>query len=45
VKQVVTGPVLGEEVLLLGGLNAGDSVATQGSFKLRDQALVAVAGK
>ena len=45
VKPVVTGPVLGEEVLLLGGLDAGDSVATQGSFKLRDQALVAVAGK
>jgi membrane fusion protein (multidrug efflux system) len=45
VKPVVTGPVLGEEVLILSGLNAGDSVAAQGSFKLRDEALVALAGK
>ncbi|HEX6179218.1 MAG TPA: efflux RND transporter periplasmic adaptor subunit [Thermoanaerobaculia bacterium] len=42
---VVSGPVLGEEVLILSGLNDGDSVATLGSFKLRDQALVALSGK
>jgi membrane fusion protein (multidrug efflux system) len=41
----VSGPVLGEEVLILSGLNPGDSVAAQGSFKLRDEALVALAGK
>jgi membrane fusion protein (multidrug efflux system) len=45
VKPVVSGPMLGEEVLVLSGLSAGDSVAAQGSFKLRDEALVAVAGK
>ena len=45
VKPVVSGPVLGEEVLVLSGLNPGDSVAAQGSFKLRDEALVAPAGK
>jgi membrane fusion protein (multidrug efflux system) len=43
-KTVVSGPVLGEEVLILSGLLPGDSVAAQGSFKLRDEALVAVAG-
>ncbi len=45
VKPVVSGPVLGEEVLVLSGLQPGDSVAAQGSFKLRDEALVVVAGK
>lgn len=45
VKPVVTGPVLGEEVLVLSGIFPGDSVAAQGSFKLRDEALVVVAGK
>lgn len=41
---VVSGPVVGEEVLILSGLLPGDSVASQGSFKLRDDALVAVSG-
>jgi membrane fusion protein (multidrug efflux system) len=35
--------VLGEEVLILGGLEAGEQVATSGSFKLREAVLVAVA--
>lgn len=45
VQPVVSGPILGEEVMILGGLNPRDSVAATGSFKLRDQALVALAGK
>jgi membrane fusion protein (multidrug efflux system) len=42
---VASGAVLGEDVLILKGLTEGESVAATGSFKLRDQALVAVAGK
>jgi membrane fusion protein (multidrug efflux system) len=34
--------MLGDEVLILQGLAAGEQVATSGSFKLRDAALVAV---
>jgi membrane fusion protein, multidrug efflux system len=45
VKPVVSGPVLGEEVLILSGLDPGDAVAATGSFKLRDEALVVLAGK
>lgn len=44
-KPVVSGPVVGDEVLVLSGLQPGDQVAAQGSFKLRDEALVVVAGK
>jgi membrane fusion protein (multidrug efflux system) len=43
VRPVQSGPVLGEEVLILDGLAAGELVATSGSFKLREAALVAVA--
>jgi membrane fusion protein (multidrug efflux system) len=35
-------PVLGDEVLILGGLSAGEQVASSGSFKLRESVLVAV---
>jgi membrane fusion protein (multidrug efflux system) len=42
-RPVEGGPVLGEEVLILGGLAAGEQVATSGSFKLREAALVALA--
>ena len=45
ITPVVSGPVAGEEVLILSGLKPGDSVAATGSFKLRDEALVAIAGK
>jgi len=38
---VESGPVLGEEVLILDGLKAGERVATSGSFKLREAVLVA----
>jgi membrane fusion protein (multidrug efflux system) len=41
-KPVESGPVLGDEVLILGGLSAGEQVASSGSFKLRESVLVAV---
>ncbi len=43
VRAVQSGPVLGEDVLIHGGLEAGEQVATSGSFKLREAVLVAVA--
>jgi membrane fusion protein (multidrug efflux system) len=41
-RLVQSGPVLGDEVVILRGLSAGEQVATSGSFKLRDGVLVAV---
>jgi membrane fusion protein, multidrug efflux system len=35
---------VGDEVLILTGISAGERVATSGSFKLREAVLVAVAG-
>ena len=43
VRRVESGAVVGDEVLILGGLNAGEQVAASGSFKLREQVLVAIA--
>ncbi len=43
-RQVQAGPVLRDEVVLLGGLQPGERVAASGSFKLREGALVHVAG-
>lgn len=42
-RPVAGGPLLGDDVVILGGLRAGERVAASGSFKLRDAALVAVA--
>ena len=42
-RQVESGPMLGDEVLIHAGLSAGEQVAASGSFKLRDAVLVAVA--
>ena len=42
-RRVQAGPALGDEVLIESGLKAGERIATTGSFKLRDAALVAVA--
>lgn len=42
VRPVQSGPVLGESVLIIDGLKPGEQVATSGSFKLREAALVAV---
>jgi membrane fusion protein (multidrug efflux system) len=35
--------VLGDEVLIVSGLKAGETVAASGSFKLRESALVGIA--
>ena len=43
-RQVQAGPVLGDDVVILAGLKAGEQVAASGSFKLREGALVTVAG-
>jgi membrane fusion protein (multidrug efflux system) len=42
-RPVKAGDVIGENVLLRDGLEAGERVATSGSFKLREGALVSVA--
>jgi membrane fusion protein, multidrug efflux system len=42
-RPVQTGPIVGENALILDGIKAGDQVATSGSFKLRESVLVAVA--
>lgn len=44
-RLVQVGPVLGDEVLLLAGVTAGEQVAAHGSFKLRDNVLVVVQQK
>jgi membrane fusion protein (multidrug efflux system) len=43
VRPVTSGAVLGDRVLIVDGLGAGEQVAASGSFKLRESALVAVA--
>jgi membrane fusion protein, multidrug efflux system len=40
-RPVEVGTVVGDEVLIVGGLKVGETVATSGSFKLRDGLLVA----
>jgi membrane fusion protein (multidrug efflux system) len=42
-RTVQSGPVLGEDVLIYDGIEAGEQVATSGSFKLREAVLVAIA--
>ena len=42
-RPVRSGSVVGDEVLVEEGLEAGEQVATSGSFKLRESLLVAVA--
>lgn len=44
VRPVDSGAILGDEVVILAGLSAGERVAASGSFKLRDGVLVAIAG-
>ena len=39
-KPVVAGSMVGDEVLIVDGLKAGETVAAAGSFKLRDGLLV-----
>jgi membrane fusion protein (multidrug efflux system) len=42
-RSVQSGPVLGDEVVILAGVSAGEHLATAGSFKLRESVLVAIA--
>lgn len=42
-RQVESGTMFGDEMIILSGLAAGEHVAALGSFKLRDGILVAIA--
>jgi membrane fusion protein (multidrug efflux system) len=42
VRQVRSGSVIGDEVLIHAGLKTGEQVAASGSFKLREAVLVAI---
>ncbi len=42
-RAVRSGAIVGDEVLVLEGIAAGEQVAASGSFKLREGALVAIA--
>lgn len=44
-RQVESGAMFGDEIVIQSGLTAGEQVAALGSFKLRDGILVAVAEK
>jgi membrane fusion protein (multidrug efflux system) len=44
VRHVQSGPAIGDDVVIVAGLEAGEQVADQGSFKLYESALVAVSG-
>jgi len=41
-RQVRSGAMLGDEIVILDGLTAGEQVAASGSFKLRESVQVAV---
>src|SRR5213596_4179531 len=41
-RQVETGAMLGDEIVILAGLSDGERVASSGSFKLRDAVRVAI---
>jgi membrane fusion protein (multidrug efflux system) len=41
-RNVQTGPMLGDEILILAGLKPGDQIAAAGSFKLREGVLVGI---
>jgi membrane fusion protein (multidrug efflux system) len=42
VRPVHSGPMLGDEIVILDGLATGEQVAASGSFKLRESVPVAV---
>jgi len=41
-RRVESGPILGDEVLIVDGLQPGERVAASGSFKLHESVLVAI---
>ncbi|MBC7773501.1 MAG: efflux RND transporter periplasmic adaptor subunit [Pyrinomonadaceae bacterium] len=44
IRPVQSGTMLGNEVVIHTGISAGEQVASSGSFKLREGALVSIAG-
>jgi membrane fusion protein (multidrug efflux system) len=44
-RPVQSGPIVGDEVVILDGLAVGEQVAASGSFKLRESALVSISNK
>ena len=44
VQPVESGAMFGDEIVIHAGLTAGEQVAASGSFKLREAALVSIAG-
>jgi membrane fusion protein (multidrug efflux system) len=42
-RQVQSGAMLGDDVVIESGLSPGEQVAASGSFKLREGVLVAIA--
>lgn len=42
-RQVESGPMLDDDVVVYSGLTSGEQIAAQGSFKLRDGLLVTIA--
>ena len=44
VQQVESGAMFGDEIVIHAGLTAGEQVAASGSFKVREAALVSIAG-
>lgn len=44
IQQVESGAMFGDEIVIQAGLAAGEQVAASGSFKLREAALVSIAG-
>lgn len=45
VRQVESGPMVGDQVVIHAGLDAGETIAASGSFKLREGVLVAIASE
>ena len=43
VRQVESGPMVGDQIVIHAGLEVGETVAASGSFKLREGVLVAIA--
>jgi|RhiMetdeSRZDD1v2_1073273.scaffolds.fasta_scaffold47450_3 membrane fusion protein, multidrug efflux system len=41
-RKVTAGPALGDDIVILDGISAGERVAASGSFKLREAALVVI---
>jgi membrane fusion protein (multidrug efflux system) len=44
VRPVRSGPMLGDEIMIIEGLQPGEQVAAAGSFKLRPGVLVTAGG-